>query len=116
MESILTSIKKLLGIGDDDTSFDDDIIMDINTEFMALSQLGVGPFEGFSITDKTTTWSDYLGSDAVNLQGIKTYIYMKVRLVFDPPSSSFVLEAMQRQIDELTWRINIQAEGGTASG
>lgn len=116
MESILTSIKKLLGIGDDDTSFDDDIIMGINTEFMTLSQLGVGPFEGFSITDKTTTWSDYLGADSVNLQAVKTYIYMKVRLVFDPPSSSFVIDATQRKIDELTWRLNIQAEGGTVSG
>jgi hypothetical protein len=90
--------------------------MGINTEFMTLSQLGVGPFKGFSITDKTTTWADYLGTDVVNLQAVKTYIYMKVRLVFDPPSSSFVIDAMQRKIDELTWRLNIQAEGGTVSG
>ena len=103
--SILTSIKKLLGIAEEDTSFDQDIIMHINTVFAILSQLGVGPANGFSIEDDSAIWGDYLGN-ATNLELVKSYIYMKVRSIFDPPTSSILADAMNKNISELEWRIN----------
>jgi len=111
MDSILTSIKKLLGIEEDYTQFDIDIIIHINSVFMSLNQMGVGPEIGFTITDKTKKWTDYLAA-GINLEAVKSYIYLKVRLIFDPPSSAFVLEAVERQIKEFEWRITNQAEGG----
>lgn len=115
MDSILTLTKKLLGIEEDYTHFDTDIIVHINSAFMALNQLGVGPAEGFLIKDKTALWSDYLGVDSKKLEGVKTYIYTKVRLIFDPPATASVLEAMERQIQELEWRLNIETEGAGGS-
>lgn len=110
MESILTSIKKLLGIAEEYTQFDDDIIMHINSVFMTLTQLGVGPSEGFSIEDDSAYWSDFI-PDLNKLQAVKTYIYLKVRLVFDPTSlGSATLAAYERQIQELEWRLNVGAE------
>lgn len=109
MESILTSIKKLLGITEDYEHFDADIIMHINSVFMILNQLGVGPKEGFSISDETATWNDYL-PDTTNLEAVKSYIHLKVKLLFDPPLSSSVMESMQHMISELEWRLNVQAE------
>ena len=103
--SILTSIKKLLGIAEEDTSFDQDIIMHINTVFAILSQLGVGPANGFSIEDDSAIWEDYLGN-ATNLELVKSYIYLKVRSMFDPPTSSILADAMNKNISELEWRIN----------
>lgn len=103
--SILTSIKKLLGVAEEDTSFDQDIIMHINTVFAILAQLGVGPANGFSIEDYGAIWSDYLGN-ATNLELVKSYIYMKVRSMFDPPTSSILADAMNKNISELEWRIN----------
>ena len=103
--SILTSIKKLLGIAEEDTSFDQDIIIHINTVFAILSQLGVGPANGFSIEDDSAIWEDYLGN-ATNLELVKSYIYMKVRSMFDPPTSSILADAMNKNISELEWRIN----------
>ena len=103
--SILTSIKKLLGIAEEDTSFDQDIIMHINTVFAILAQLGVGPANGFSIEDDSAIWEDYLGN-ATNLELVKSYIYMKVRSMFDPPTSSILVDAMNKNISELEWRIN----------
>lgn len=103
--SILTSIKKLLGIAEEDTSFDQDIIMHINTVFAILAQLGVGPVNGFSIEDDGAIWSDYLGN-STNLELVKSYIYMKVRSMFDPPTSSILADAMNKNISELEWRIN----------
>ena len=103
--SILTSIKKLLGIAEEDTSFDQDIIMHINTVFAILAQLGVGPANGFSIEDEGAIWSDYLGN-TTNLELVKSYIYMKVRSMFDPPTSSILADAMNKNISELEWRIN----------
>ena len=103
--SILTSIKKLLGIAEEDTSFDQDIIMHINTVFAILAQLGVGPENGFSIEDDGAIWSDYLGN-VTNLELVKSYIYMKVRSMFDPPTSSILADAMNKNISELEWRIN----------
>jgi hypothetical protein len=112
MDSILTSIKKLLGIEEKYTQFDQDIIIHINSALMALNQLGIGPTAGFTITDDTAIWSDVLG-ESINLEAIKSYIYMKVRLIFDPPTSSFVLDAIDNQIKELEWRLIVQVEGGT---
>lgn len=105
MDSILNSIKKLLGSYEDDTNFDIDLIININTVLAILTQLGVGPREGFSITGSTETWSDFIDSSMVSMEQIKTYIYLKVKLIFDPPMSSTVIEAYKRQIDELEWRI-----------
>ena len=107
--SILTSIKKLLGIAEEDTSFDQDIIMHINTVFAILSQLGVGPANGFSIEDDGAIWSDYLGN-STNLELVKSYIYMKVRSMFDPPTSSILADAMNKNISELEWRINTMVD------
>lgn len=110
MESILTSVKKLLGIDKDYTHFDNDLIMHINSVFMVLTQLGVGPSEGFAISDANAMWSDFIGEDYKNFQAIKTYVYMKVRLMFDPPLSSAVLDSMSRTICELEWRLNVQVD------
>ena len=107
--SILTSIKKLLGITEEYTHFDPDIIMHINSVFMILSQLGVGPVERFSISDSTSTWDEFV-TDSQNLEAIKSYMHMKVKLLFDPPQSSAVIEAMNRMISELEWRLNVEAD------
>lgn len=109
MDSILTSIKKLLGITADYTHFDPDIIMHINSAFSVLTQLGVGPPEGFRIEDDMKTWTDFI-EDTTKLESIKTYIYLKVSLWFDPPTSSAILSAKERQISELEWRLNVAAE------
>lgn len=109
MESILTSIKKLLGITEECTDFDTDIIMHINSTFGVLTQLGVGPADGFMITDKTSTWSDFIPDK--QLQMVKTYVYMKVRLLFDSNSlSSAAMEAAKQLISEFEWRLNVAAE------
>ena len=109
MESILTSIKKLLGITEEYDQFDPDIIMHINSVFMILTQLGIGPAEGFSIEDDTSVWSDFI-QDTNKIEAVKSYIYLKVKLVFDPPLSSAVIESMNRLINELEWRLNVAAE------
>ena len=109
MESILTSIKKLLGIEEEYTQFDADIIMHINTVFLNLTQLGVGPSEGFLIKDDTAIWDDFIG-DSSQLQAVKTYMYLKVKLLFDPPLSSSVTESMNRMIAELEWRLNVAVD------
>ena len=109
MESILTSIKKLLGIDEEYEHFDSDIIMHINSVFMILNQLGVGPTEGFSIKDKTATWEDFV-TDLTKVEAIKSYVYLKVKLLFEPPLSSSVMESINRTISELEWRINVAAE------
>lgn len=109
MESILTSIKKMLGIAEDYDHFDPDIIMHINTALMILKQLGVGPPEGFLIEDDTSTWVEFV-NDSIKLESIKSYVYLRVKLLFDPPLSSAVIESMNRMISELEWRINVTAE------
>lgn len=111
MESILSSIKKLLGIAEEYTQFDDDIIMHINSVFMILAQLGVGPPEGFFIEDDSASWADFI-PDLSNIQAVKTYMYLKVRLMFDPPMSSAVMDAVNRQIAELEWRLNVAVDPG----
>ena len=112
MESILTSIKKLLGIAEEYEHFDNDIIMHINSVFMILTQLGVGPSKGFMITDSSASWDDFLPEGGEKLQAVKTYMYMKVRLMFDPPTSSAVMESMNRMINELEWRLNAAVDPG----
>ena len=103
--SILTSIKKLLGVAEDYSEFDEDIMTHINSVFLNLTQLGVGPEEGFMIKDDTAEWEDFI-NDSVQLQAVKTYVYLKVKLLFDPPLSSSVTESINRMIAELEWRLN----------
>ena len=109
MDIILVSIKKLLGIDTTYTHFDDDIVMNINSALMNLLQFGIGPESGFQIITGTETWSSLLDS-RTDLNAIKMYVYYQTRLGFDPPSSSFVLEAMERRVEELVWRIQLQGE------
>lgn len=109
MDSILTSIKKLLGIIETDTSFDTDVIMHINTVFMILNQVGVGPEGGFSITDSSAKWSDFM-EDESKIEGMKTYVYLKVKEVFDPPTNLAILNNMKELARELEWRLNIECD------
>ena len=109
MESILTSIKKQLGIHAEQTDFDQDIIMHINSTFMVLMQLGIGPANGFSIEDDSTTWDDFI-PDCTRIQAIKSYMYAKVRLIFDPPQSSAHIECLKQAVNEFEWRLNWEAE------
>ena len=109
MDSILTSIKKLLGIAEDYENFDQDLIIHINSVLSVLTQLGVGPSEGFSIEDENATWNDFIPEDK-RLSSIRSYVYMKVKLLFDPPLSSSVMESMNRMISEFEWRLNVAAE------
>lgn len=109
MDSILNSIKKLLGITEEQTDFDADIIMHINTVFTILNEMGVGPDDGFVIEDASTTWDSYI-TDRRKFDKIKTYVYLKVRLYFDPPQNSSLTEAIKQQISELEWRLNVTAE------
>ena len=110
MESILTSIKKLLGISEEYKQFDMDIIIHINSVFMTLTQLGVGPSDGFAIEDEFAIWRDFV-EDHNKLHAVKTYVYLKVKLLFDPGSlGAATLAAYERQIAELEWRLNLVAE------
>ena len=111
-DSILNTIKKQLGITEDYTVFDSDLVMHINSVFLTLSQLGVGPDEGFFIEGKTDSWTDYI-DEGVLLNSIKTYAYLKVKLLFDPPGSSYAIDAINNIIKELEWRINVQVENKT---
>lgn len=105
MESILITIKSLLGIASEYKHFDDQIKTYINDAFMSLSHLGVGPENPFVVTSEMDTWVDAFG-EGVNVEKIKAYVGLKVRIIFDPPATSFVLEAMNRQINEMEWRLN----------
>lgn len=109
MDSILTSVKKECGIVEEDASFDHDVIVAINTVFSDLYQLGVGPTEPFSITSDVETWDKFLG-ERKDLNSVKSYMYLRVKLLFNPPSSSFVLASFERQIEKLEFRLNVQAE------
>lgn len=109
--SILTSIKLMLGIHEEDDSFDESILMDINSAFMVLHQLGVGPKDGFMISDSSAEWNDFIPSiTGQQLELVKTYIYLKVKLMFDPPASATILESYQRQINEYEWRLNVAVD------
>ena len=111
MESILTSIKKLLGIDEEYEHFDIDIVMHINSTFMILNQLGVGPKKGYAIIDKEQTWTDFLGNRE-DLEAVKSYVYQKVRLIFDPPQMGYLVDAIKKSCEEFEWRINVEVEGG----
>lgn len=107
--SILFTIKKMLGLDEDYTPFDADIIVHINSALMTLTQLNVGPKNGFMITSYEETWDDFLTNE-VMLGAAKNYVYLKVRMLFDPPSNSFVMDALKQQAEELGWRLNVMAE------
>ena len=108
-DSILNSIKKLLGFDPDYTAFDADIIVHINTCFRILNQIGVGK-RGFTISDRYPIWAQFLESNTVPLDEVITYVYLRVKMVFDPPSSSLVSDAIKTNIDELTWRMNVEVD------
>lgn len=108
-ESILKTIKTMLGLDVADDSFDTDLIVHINTALMVATQLGIGPTAGFFIDGDTKTWANFV-EDMPKYEALKTFVYMKVKLVFDPPPTSFVLEAMKNTILELEWRLRLQAE------
>ena len=109
MDSILTSIKKLLGITEEYEHFDRDIIMHINSAFMILNQLGVGPEKCFRITGKEEIWDDFI-LERIDIESVKTYVYLKVKLLFDPPLTSSVKESMNRMISEFEWRLNVAVD------
>lgn len=109
-DSILTSIKKLIGMTEDYDVFDIDIVMHINSVFMILYQMGVGPSKPFSITDKDDVWTDFLPKDDDNFNAVQTYVYLKTKIVFDPPSNSIIMLANKDMISELEWRLNVNAE------
>jgi hypothetical protein len=108
-QSILKSTKKILGLAEDYTPFDLDVITHINATFSILDQLGVGPVGGFSIEDDTAEWSDYV-VPANQLHVVKTYIYLKVRSLFDPPATSYLISATENQLKEYEWRLNVFRE------
>lgn len=111
-DSILLTIRKMIGPGGDHEFFDQDYIVHINTAFMNLRQLGVGPNSGFYITGSTETWANFLGDKEHLLEAVKTYVYLKVKKVFDPPASSVMAEAMNSTISELEWRLNVTVDPG----
>ncbi len=109
MESILTSIKKMLGPTVEDNYFDPDIIMHLNSTFMILKQLGVGPAEGFFIEDASTTWDEFL-DNPVECNAVKTYMYAKAKLVFDPPQNSAHIKCLENTVSEFEWRLHHEVE------
>jgi len=108
-ESILDSIKKLMGADHLYDAFDEDLIIHINTVLGILSQMGVRSVLGFSIKGRHETWGEYLENE-LNLEMVKTYVYLKVKLIFDPPSNSSVIKAYEDSIKELEWRINVEVD------
>lgn len=107
--SILDSTKKVLGIASDYDIYDLDITMHINSAFSTLHQLGVGPTEPFSIMDSSTNWSSFIGTKT-GIESVKSYIWAKVRLAFDPPGTSFAIDALEKMCIEFEWRLNVKAE------
>lgn len=108
-DSILDTTKKSLGLEADYDAFDVDIILLINSTFSTLQQLGIGPVNGFSISDSNKLWSDFTQDD-LKINSVKTLMALKVRLMFDPPTLSFVLTAIENQIKEYEWRLNVTAD------
>lgn len=107
-DSILDTTKKALSMEPDYTAFDSDIIMHINSTFFVLQQLGIGPAEGFTIEGSEETWAQFMGID--NYNAVRSYMYLKIRLLFDPPANSFSQEAMKKQAEEYEWRLNVHRE------
>lgn len=114
MESILNSVKSFIGISDEETHFDPEIIVLINSTFSTLRQMGVGPEKTFSINDNTAIWDDFTDDDDFN--EVKTYMQLKVKMLFDPPSSSSVIDAYERQIKEYEWRMTVSASNKAMEG
>jgi hypothetical protein len=110
--SILNSTKKVLGIAPSYTAFDQDILTHINAVFSILEQLGIGPVGGYFITDEIPTWDDFLTTpeEQTRLNLVRSYVFLKVRMLFDPPTTSFLLESMNKQISEFEWRLNVLRE------
>ena len=108
MDSILDSIKKLLGIQPEYRAFDEDLIIHINTVFAILNQIGIGPKEGFFIVDESTNWDEYMSD--INQASVRTYVYLKVRLLFDPPGSGILVDSINRMISELEWRLYLEGD------
>lgn len=108
-DSILMTIRKLVCGNANADHFDTDLLVHINTCFSILNQLGVGPENGFVVTDETQSWSSYIADNRV-LNMVKTYVTLKIKVVFDPPLTSSVLEAMNKQISELEWRLNVAVD------
>jgi hypothetical protein len=107
--SILKSVKKILGLADDYTVFDFDVITHINSAFSTLTQLGVGPAEGFMIEDDSAEWADFIGDD-LQYNAVKSYVFLRVKMLYDPPETSYLISAMTKQIEEFEWRLNIHRE------
>lgn len=120
-ESIFLSVKKMLGVAEEYHAFDLDIMIQLNSVFLNLAQLGVGPKTPYQITGETDTWADFLGDDQVKFPGIQTYVYLKTRLLFDPPTNSYLISAIQDQIAELEFRFEVASvenklTGGDSNG
>ncbi|MFL6353380.1 MAG: hypothetical protein ACJ74Z_16230 [Bryobacteraceae bacterium] len=109
-QSILKNTKKMLGLEPDDTSFDLDIIIHINSAFSVLHDLGVGPETGFVIEGESEAWEDFLADDLVQISRVKTCVYLRTRLLFDPPAQSFLIDAIKAQLQEAEWRLNTERE------
>lgn len=110
IDSILTSVKKALGIAEEYEHFDPEIIMLINSFLAILNQVGIGPPAGFSIQDKSATWSDFIGTDTKKLNDVQTYVYLRVKLIFDPPSTAAAIESMTNVTKEVEWRLGVSGD------
>lgn len=108
--SILRSTKKILGLAADYTAFDLDVVTHINTAFTTLTQLGIGPTQGFAIQDDSSVWADFMGANDYELNSVKSYVYLRVRLLFDPPATSYLIAAFEKQLQELEWRLSAHRE------
>ena len=108
--SILNSTKKVLGLSPEYVVFDEDIIMHINTAFSTLTQLGVGPAEGFMIEDASAEWDDFITDGDVQYNSVRSYVFLKVSMLFDPPQTSYLITAKEKQIEEFEWRLNVHRE------
>lgn len=107
--SILNTVKKYCGLSDDYDAFDQDILVLINGAILELSQNGIGPDSGFTVSNVAAAWDDFVG-DFSNPGAVASYVSLKVKMLFDPPTSSFVLDAYKKQLDELIWRLNLEAD------
>lgn len=112
MDSILESVKTVLGIPSEDNFFNDNLIIQINSIFSILRQIGCGPSEGYQITDSSNTWDEFLQNEPEKLQLVKTYLGMRVRQIFDPPANGTVSQALDRQVQEMEWRISTLCDPG----
>lgn len=109
--SILTSTKKVLGLAADYTAFDEDVMIHINSAFSTLTQLGIGPSIGFMIEDSSSDWSEFVDMDSdPQFNSVKSYVFLKTKMLFDPPQTSFVIDALNKQIEEIEWRLNVHRE------